>query len=142
MKTKHWRSKNDLLKWKWKYKLVILFYCFVCFSFSVQTLHVDLDMLILSFGEISETSMVCNAQLWVLCWSWNIVHFEARTNSALHYYLSFEGVTFAAQWLFVNFIYLCYNKGYVSWVECILYSLNSFNRGAVTVTSQKFRLLE
>ena len=29
----------------------------LCFL-SVQTLHVDLDMLILSFGEISETSMV------------------------------------------------------------------------------------
>ena len=27
-------------------------------SVAVQTLHVDLDMLILKFGEISETSMV------------------------------------------------------------------------------------
>ena len=120
MKTKHWRSKNDLLKWKWKYKLVILFYCFVCFSFSVQTLHVDLDMLILSFGEISETSMVCNAQPWVLCWSCNIVHFEARTIPALHYYLSFEGVTFGAQCLFFNFIYLYYDMGCVISNSCFL----------------------
>ena len=33
------------------------------FFLSVQTLHVDLDMLILSFGEISETSMVCGTYI-------------------------------------------------------------------------------
>ena len=73
------------MKWKWnvfsrKYKWVISFYL-LSFSFSVQTLHVDLDMLILSFGEISETSMVCNAQF---CWDkLRIALFGGLTSSAL-----------------------------------------------------------
>ena len=82
---------------------------FLSFSFSVQTVHVDLDMLILSFGEISETSMVCNAQFCFVVFCLTARLFTLRQTLHCIIRRSFEGVTctFSALSLFA-FIYLVY----------------------------------